>query len=185
MASAPGAGIDPWGSPMDVMDAIRARKSVRHYVDRPVDEATLRRILEAARLAPSARNAQEWRFVAVREPGMRRRIAVEAAGQPFIGEAGVLLVCCAETDGRVMRCGQPAYPIDVAIAMDHLSLAAAAEGLGTCWIGSFDERQVKQALGIPAAVRVVQLMPLGYPADPSPVEKRRLPLDRILRWDRW
>jgi nitroreductase len=170
---------------MDLREAIRARKSVRHYEDRPVDEATLARILEAARLAPSARNAQEWRFIAVRDPETRRKIAVEAAGQPFIAEAGVLLACCAETNGRIMRCGQPAYPIDVAIAMDHLSLAAVAEGLGTCWIGAFDEKKVKQALGIPPEVRVVQLMPLGYPADPAPVEKQRLPLDRILRWERW
>ena len=84
-----------------------------------------------------------------------------------------------------MRCGQPAYPIDVAIAMDHLALAAAAEGLGTCWIGSFDEALVKQILGIPAEVRVVQLMPLGYPVDPSPVVKSRLSLEKILHYERW
>jgi nitroreductase len=97
----------------------------------------------------------------------------------------VLLVCCAETDGRVMRCGQAAYPIDVAIAMDHLALAAAAEGLGTCWIGSFDEKIVKQILGIPAEVRVVDLMPLGYPMDPSPVAKSRLSMEEILHPERW
>jgi nitroreductase len=170
---------------MDVMDAIRTRKSVRAYLDKPVDEALLARLLEAARLAPSAKNAQEWRFVAVRDPRMRTRIAVEAARQPFIAEAAVLLACCAETDGRIMRCGQPAYPIDVAIAMDHLSLAAAAEGLGTCWIGAFDEGLVKQLLGIPAAVRVVQLMPLGWPTDARPVSKQRLSPDRILHHERW
>jgi len=170
---------------MDVMEAIRTRKSVRQFLDRPVDEPTLERLMEAARLAPSARNAQEWRFVAVREPLMRQRIAVEAAHQPFIGQAAVVLVCCAETDGRVMKCGQPAYPIDVAIAMDHLSLAAVSEGLGTCWIGSFDEPVVKGLLGIPSAVRVVQLMPLGYPVDPSPGPKRRLSPEAILERERW
>ena len=116
---------------------------------------------------------------------MREKIAVDAARQPFIAEAAVLLVCCAETDGRVMRCGQPAYPIDVAIAMDHLSLAAVAEGLGTCWIGAFDEQMVKKLLGIPPAMRVVQLMPLGYPRNPQPVTKSRLSLDQILRLERW
>lgn len=170
---------------MDVMDAIRTRKSVRSYLDRPVDDATLARVMEAARLAPSARNDQEWRFVAVRDPQMRRRIAVEAARQPFIAEAAVVLACCAQGDGRLMRCGQAAYPIDVAIAMDHLSLAAAAEGLGTCWIGSFDEAMVKDLLGIPAGVRVVQLMPLGWPMDPAPISKRRLGLDEILKQERW
>jgi nitroreductase len=170
---------------MDVMEAIRSRKSVRSYLDRPVDGATLGRVMEAARLAPSARNDQEWRFIAVRDKDMRERIAVEAARQPFIAKAAVLLACCAQSDGRLMRCGQPAYPIDVAIAMDHLSLAAAAEGLGTCWIGAFDEEMVKKFLGIPPAVHVVQLMPLGWPVDPAPISKRRLSMDEILRMEKW
>jgi nitroreductase len=170
---------------MDVYEAIRTRKSVRAFQDRPVEEMLLLRVFEAARLAPSARNGQEWRFVAVRDREVRRRIALDAARQPFIGEAAVLLACCALTDGRIMRCGQAAYPIDVAIAMDHLSLAAAAEGLGTCWIGSFDEDLVKEILGIPAPVRVVQLMPLGYPVDTAPVAKDRLSLEQILRRERW
>src|SRR5271157_1803530 len=170
---------------MDVFEAIAARKSVRAFFDRPVEEGALKKVLEAARSAPSARNGQEWRFVAVQDRAMRERIATEAARQPFVGTAGVLLACCAQTDGRVMRCGQPAYPIDVAIAMDHLSLAAAAEGLGTCWIGSFDEALAKEILGIPSVVRVVQLMPLGYPADPSAVSKSRLGLDTLLHDERW
>lgn len=170
---------------MDVMDAIKARRSVRSYRDRAVSDDVLQRVMVAARLAPSARNCQEWRFIAVRDRTMREHLAVDAAGQPFIAQAPVLLVCCAQTDGRLMRCGQAAYPIDVAIAMDHLTLAAAAEGLGTCWIGAFDEEMVKQSLGIPAAVRVVELMPLGYPADTRPVRKSRLPLETILLRERW
>lgn len=170
---------------MDVYEAIRTRKSVRAFQDRPVEEEVLQRVIDAARAAPSARNAQEWRFVAVRDRETRAKIAHEAARQPFIGTAAVLLACCAETDGRVMRCGQPAYPIDVAIAMDHLALAAAAEGLGTCWIGSFDEAAVKHILGIPGDVRVVQLMPLGYPQDPAPVAKSRLGRDKVLHHERW
>jgi nitroreductase len=170
---------------MDVFEAIAARKSVRAFLDRPLEEETLTRILDAARMAPSARNGQEWRFVVVRDRAMRERIAVEAARQPFIGAAAVLLACCAQTDGRIMRCGQPAYPIDVAIATDHLTLAAAALGLGTCWIGSFDETLVKQLLGIPSEVRVVQLMPLGYPVDPVPVTKGRLRQEEIVHQERW
>ncbi len=170
---------------MDVYEAIRARKSVRAFRDVPVEQPVLLRVMEAARAAPSAKNAQEWRFVAVRDRETRERIARDAARQTFIGTAPVLLACCAETDGRVMRCGQAAYPIDVAIAMDHLALAAAAEGLGTCWIGSFDEKIVKQILGIPAEVRVVDLMPLGYPTDPSPVAKSRLSMEEILHAERW
>jgi nitroreductase len=170
---------------MDVFESIAARKSVRAFVDRPVNDDELARVLEAARAAPSARNGQETRFVVVRERAMRERLASEAARQPFIGTAAVLLACCARTDGRVMRCGQAAYPIDVAIAVDHLTLAAAALGLGTCWIGSFDEALVKELLGIPREIRVVQLMPLGWPADPAPGAKSRLPLDEIVHRERW
>jgi nitroreductase len=170
---------------MDVFEAIAVRKSVRAFLDKPVGEDVLEKILDAARLAPSARNAQEWRFVVVSDRTVRQKIASEAARQPFIGTAGILLACCAITDGRIMRCGQPAYPIDVAIAMDHLSLAAAALGLGTCWIGSFDEELVRRFLGIEPGVRVVQLMPLGYPADPAPVPKSRLSLGEIVHRERW
>ena len=170
---------------MDVYEAILTRKSVRSFLDRPISDETLLRVLEAARMAPSARNGQEWRFVVVRNRATRERIAVDAARDPFIGTAPVLLACCAETDGRIMPCGQAAYPIDVAIAMDHLTLAAAAEGLGTCWIGGFDEPLVKQILGIPAQVRVVELMPLGYPVDPAPVAKDRLPIGQIVRDEKW
>ena len=170
---------------MDLYQAIRARKSVRAYREEPVGDDTLARIFEAARLAPSARNDQEWRFVIVRGRDTRERIATEAAGQPFIGQAPVLVVCCAETDGRMMRGGQQAYPIDLAIAIDHLTLAATAEGLGTCWIGAYDENKVKDILGIPSAVRVVELLPLGYPVDPAPVQKSRLPLKSIMRYERW
>jgi nitroreductase len=170
---------------MDVYEAIRTRKSVRAYRNEPVAEDVLDRIFDAARLAPSARNAQEWRFVVVRDPSVRARIATEAAGQDFLAQAAATIACCAETDGRVMRCGQPAYPIDVAIAMDHLSLAAAAEGLGTCWIGSFDEALVKRILGIPAQVRVVQLMSLGVPVDPSPAWKQRLERSQVVRYESW
>jgi nitroreductase len=170
---------------VDIHEAIRVRKSVRSFLDKPIPDDVLQRVLEAARMAPSARNGQEWRFVVVRDRATRERIAVEAARQPFIGTSAALLACCADTDGRIMRCGQAAYPIDVAIAMDHLTLAAVAEGLGTCWIGSFDESAVKQILGIPGEIRVVQLMPLGYPSDPDLVAKNRLSMDQIARYEKW
>jgi len=96
-----------------------------------------------------------------------------------------VLVGCAETDGHLMPCGLPCYPIDLAIAMDHFTLCAAAEGLGTCWIGAFNEAKVKEILGIPAGVRVVELMPLGYPKDAKPAVKNRLPLESIVKHERW
>ncbi len=170
---------------MDVYEAIRTRKSVRAYLDREVPEDVLLRILEAARLAPSARNRQEWRFVVVRNEETRRKLAVAARNQAFVAQAPVVLACCAETDGHVMTCGQACYPIDVAIAIDHMTLCAVEEGLGTCWIGAFYEDQVKEILEIPEEVRVVELLTLGYPQDPSPVPKRRLPLEEIVKWERW
>jgi nitroreductase len=170
---------------VDVYEAIRTRKSVRSYQNRPVEPEKLRRVMEAARLAPSARNDQEWRFVVVTDRAKRERLAGEASGQGFIAEAPVVIAACAETDHRTMPCGQKAYPIDVAIAIDHLTLAAVAEGLGTCWIGAFDPEVVRRILGIPPSVAVVELLPLGYPREPRPVPKSRLPYDTIVRMERW
>jgi nitroreductase len=172
---------------MDFHEVIRSRWSVRQFSDRPVGETRLRRILSAARLAPSARNAQEWRFVVVREERRRAALMEAAQGQAYVGQAPVVIAACAEHDGRRMACGQLAYPIDVAIAVDHLTLAARAEGLGSCWIGRFDEARAKDALGIPSGdqIRIVALVPIGYPASEAAPEKQRLPLESIVRYEHW
>ena len=171
---------------MDLYEAIQKRCSVRRWADKAVEEEKLRRVLEAARMAPSAKNMQEWRFVVVTDAQLRRKLGVAARNQEFVGQAPVVIAGCATESHNVMACGQLSYPIDLAIAMEHLALAAAAEGLGTCWIGAFYEDQVKQVLGIPAEVRVVELMPLGYPAAdlPSP-RKSRKAYDEIVVRDRW
>ena len=171
---------------MEVYEAIRARHSVRSYQDRSVEQEKLARVLEATRLAPSARNEQEWRFVVVTDRAKRNALATKASTQAFMAGAPVIIAACAQTDGRVMRCGQQAYPIDVAIAVDHLTLAAVAEGLGTCWIGSFDPAQVRRILGIPPEIQVVELLLLGYPSETgTPPKKNRLPLDSIVRYEAW
>lgn len=179
--------IAPNGKPsMGVMEAIRTRKSVRGFTDKPVEDEKLHAILEAGRLAPSASNRQGWRFVIVREPEMIKKLAGTASSVvAFIGKAPIVIVACADTDGHVMRCGQLSYPIDVAIALDHMTLAAVELGIGTCWIGMFDENKVKNVLGITEKIRVVALMPLGYPADPSAVEKKRLSIDQIVKYEHW
>lgn len=169
---------------MNVYEAIEKRRSVRGYESRPVEQEKLDRILEAARLAPSASNRQEWRFVIVRDEATRRQMMAAAANQKFVAEAPVVLACCAETDGHLMRCGQPCYPIDVAIAIDHITLAAVEEGLGTCWIGAFYEAQVRQILGIPEKIRVVELLTLGYPAGEQKPRSRKS-MDEIVCYDRW
>ncbi len=170
---------------MTVMEAIKLRKSVRSWEDRPVEDEKISAVIEAARLAPSASNRQEWRFVVVREEATRKKLVPAARGQTFVGEAPVVIACCAEGDEHVMACGQLCYPIDVAIAIDHMTLAAVELGLGTCWIGAFDEGKVKEVLGIPEEIRVVELLPLGYPADPSPKEKSRKAADELVHWDKW
>ena len=169
---------------MDVIEIIRKRRSVRSYTDQPVERDKIERMLEAARLAPSAGNRQEWRFVVVTDRGRRAALAKAAGNQEFVGEAPVVIAACAETDGHVMRCGQPCYAIDVAIAIDHMTLQAVAEGLGTCWIGAFYEDQAKEILGIPEEIRVVELLTVGYAAGP-PGSLSRLPLERLVRWETW
>ena len=121
----------------------------------------------------------------IRDPDIRRKVSVAAFEQVHVAQAPVILACCADTDEHIMPCGQQSYPIDVAIATTHITLCAAAEGLGTCWIGAFDERRVKEILDIPQTIRVVVLMPIGFPRDPEPVEKTRLPLGTIVRYDQW
>lgn len=170
---------------MDVCDAIATRKSVRAYLDKPIEEEKLNAVLEAARLAPSASNRQEWRFVIVREKEARSQIAMAAGQQMFIAQAPVIIVACAETDGHIMTCGEPCYPIDVAIALDHLTLRAVELGLGTCWIGKFNADEVKKILGIPDEIKVVQLMPLGYPVEPDAIQKKRRAFAEIVKLDHW
>jgi len=170
---------------MDIYDLIYLRKSVRAYQDRDVPEDILLKILDAARHAPSASNRQEWRFVVVRDEKKRSQLAHAAFEQRFVSQAPVVLVCCAQTDNHVLPCDQLCYPIDVAIAVDHITLCAVAEGLGTCWIGAFSEQKVRGILGMPDDIRVVALLPLGYPKDPSPAAKRRMSLEKIVKYDRW
>lgn len=169
---------------MNVYDAIKTRRSIRSYQDKPVEEDKLLRVLEAARLAPSASNLQEWRFVVARDAATRQKLMKAAKGQPFVGQAPVVIACCAQTDQHVMTCGQKCYPIDVAIAIDHMTLAAVEEGLGTCWIGAFYADQVREILGIPQDVPVVELLTLGYPTA-VPGSGSRLSLDEIVKYERW
>jgi nitroreductase len=168
---------------MDLMQAIRARRSIRNFRDMPVEEELLLAVLEAGRLAPSARNMQDWRFIVVRDAATRSLLAKAARDQQFVGQAPVVIAACGTSD-LVMTCGQPAYAIDVAIALDHMTLAAAAFGLGTCWIGAFYEDLVKEILGVPPEIRVVALLPLGYPAE-EPEPRPRKSLDEIMAREHW
>jgi nitroreductase len=168
---------------MDVFEAISKRYSCRAYQERPVEADTLNRILEAARLAPSAKNLQDWRFVVVTDPGLRRQLCAAANNQAFVAQAPVVIVACCVVD-YWMRCGQPIGPIDISIALEHIALQAADLGLGTCWIGSFYPDQVRSILGIPTGASLIELMTLGYPAIPQGPRKRE-PMESIACFNGW
>ena len=171
---------------MHVHEAMKKRKSVRSYLDKPVEKEKIDKILEAAQIAPSARNSQEWRIIVVTDKDVRKRLAIEAArNQMFVAEAPVVFVCCAETDKADMICGHSRYAVDCAIAVDHMTLAAVEEDLGTCWIGAFTQEPVRKILNIPKDIEVFALLPTGYPTDPAAVEKRRKPMDEIVCYDSW
>lgn len=171
---------------MNVSEAVRIRRSLRKYSEKNVEEEKLMRVLEAARLAPSASNRQEWRFIVVKDRETRKKLAKAAKGQKFLEAAPIVIVCCAETDEHVMTCGQMCYPIDVAIAIDHITLQAVEEGLGTCWIGAFYAEQVREILGIPEDIKIVELLTMGYPAeDLIEKPKNRMSINEIVKWERW
>ena len=169
---------------MDVFEAIKDRRSIRAYQDKLVEKEKLMKVLEAARLAPSAKNMQDWRFVVVQDLETRKKLAEAAAQQGFVAEAPVIIVCCTVQPDYVMRCGQPAGTINVAIAIDHMILAAQALGLGTCWVGAFYADQVRELLKIPENVGIVELLTLGYPAK-HPHPTSRLSIHEIVRWGKW
>lgn len=167
---------------MDVFSAIKKRRSIRNYLPKEVEREKLERILEAGRLAPSARNRQEWRFIVVISKEKREELVREASPhQPFMLSAPVIIVAYTLDKDYVMRCGVPAHYIDIAIALTHMHLQAVEEGLGTCWIGSFYQDKVKKVLNLPEDAEVVQLMTLGYPAE-DPPERPRLPLKEIVKY---
>lgn len=169
---------------MSVRTAISERRSVRSYRDTPVEDEKLNLVLEAARLSPSARNRQEWKFIVVKDRETRRKLADAANGKEFVGEAPVIIVACATEAEYVMSCGQLAGTVDTSIAFAFLILQAQELGLGTCWLGAYNENEVKEVLGIPQHVRVIAMTLLGYPAQASEARPRKS-LDEIVSFERY
>jgi len=176
---------------MQVQEAIQRRRSVRSYAPDPIPAEVIERMRLALQSAPSACNYQPWHFIFVSDEAMRRKVAEAANGQTFMAAAPITVVACGLPELAYKKMGGEgnSVDIDVSIALDHLTLAAVAEGLGTCWIGAFREAEVRRLLGIPPAVRVVAMTPLGYPASPElnhPLEKhRRKPAGEIFSADRY
>lgn len=167
---------------MEFMEVVRRRRSIRAYKSREVEERILKEILEAARWAPSAKNLQMWKLVVVRDPDKKKALAKASFDQNFIAEAPLVIAAVALDPGHVMSCGVPAYAVDLAIAVEHMVLAACDKGLGSCWIGAFEQEKVREILGIPSCCKVVALLPIGYPAE-SPEPPPRKPLSEIVSYD--
>jgi nitroreductase len=172
------------GFAMEFQELIRARRSIRGFRPDPIPKESLLRILEAARVAPTAANRQPFQIIVVTDPVTRARFK-EAYDRDWLWPAPVILVGCVEPAKAWQRSdGFNAAEVDLSIVMDHMILAAADVGLGTCWICNFDESKTKEILGIPADVRVIAITPLGFPAA-EPRLFQRKSLGELVRRDRW
>jgi nitroreductase len=158
---------------MDVLEAVEKRRSIRKYKPSGIPKEHLERILEAARLAPSAGNRQPWRFIVVRSPERKKLLAEASQKQMFLADAGAVVVALADPEASPKWFKQ-----DVMIALEHMVLASISLGYGTCWIGAFEEVQVKQLLGVPERVSVVALLSVGLP-DEKPQPRPRKEFDEI------
>jgi nitroreductase len=169
---------------MDFDQLIRSRYSVRAYKRDPVPDQVLQRVLEAARLAPTAANRQAFRILVIHTEGREGELK-RIYGKNWFVQPPLVIAVCALTDRCWVRADGKNYgDVDAAIVMDHLILAAADQGLGSCWIGAFDARAARQILKLPESVEPVVFTPLGYPAD-SPGAKKRKPIADLVVSESW
>jgi len=171
---------------MDVFEAIKTRRSIRAFTKQDVSKEDLKKLLDAARWAPSAGNIQPWEFMVVRDPEIKKGLSIAALDQSFIEEAPVVIVVCANLTlsarGYGVR-GSSLYCLqDTAAAIQNMLLAACALGLATCWVGAFHEEEARRVLSIPSGVRPVAIIPVGHPAE-TPEARWRRPLSEIVHYE--
>ncbi len=171
---------------MDFYEVVKNRVSTRKYKSDSITDEILDRVLDAARLAPSGKNSQPWRFIVVKDIETRKKLVGACRGQRFIQEAPVTIVACGYESRAYKKMGGywNSLPVDIGISLEHLMLAAEVEGLGTCWIGAFDEEEVRNLLGVPKEVKVVALTPIGYPDCKKSFNSRKS-LSEIVMYDKW
>lgn len=167
---------------MNFSEIVQTRRSIRKYKNKEIEEDKLRLILEAGRLAPSAKNSQDWKFIVVKDKLLKEKIALFSFNQEFIKEADVVIIAVATETERIMACGQYAYTVNLSIAMSFMICQAWELGIGSCWIGAFDEEKIKDLLKIPNNYRIVALSPFGYP-DENPPQRKRKSLEEIISYD--
>ncbi len=170
---------------MDFLDLARSRYSSRAYRPDPVPEDKLAQVLEAARLAPTADNRQPFQLVVLRTEGRREELKQIYRKDWFV-QAPLVIGACGVPGLNWVRKqdGKNYNDVDVAIVMDHLILAAADLGLGTCWVAAFDPAAARRILQLPPEVEPVAFTPLGYPADEAGAKKRKT-LPELVRYERW
>ncbi len=159
---------------MEVLEAIKKRRSIRRFRLETIPDETLMSILEAGRLAPSAGNRQPWRFIVVKDAERKRVLAETTNNYLFVTDASVVVVALGDPNASPRWFRQ-----DPMIAMEHIVLAATSLGYGTCWIGGFDEEEVKRVLGVPERLAVIAMLPIGVP-DESPPPRPRKALGEIV-----
>lgn len=171
---------------MSFIDIAKKRYSVREYKDVPVERESIYQVLEAARVAPSAVNYQPWRLLVITDEGVKSKVA-ETYPREWFKKAPVIIAVCGDHSSSWKRKdGKDHCDIDAAIAMDHMTLAAADIGLGTCWVCAFDAERCHEALGLPGNMEVIALMPMGYPATDNRVrELNRKSIDDLVSWERY
>jgi nitroreductase len=157
---------------MDVFEAVQERRSIRAYQDKPVPRETLEKILEAARLAPSAGNAEPWHFIAVTSSEKRKALSGGRFAK-FLTQTPIVIVACGDKEAS-----PDWYAIDVALAVENMVLTATNEGLGTCCVGSFNEKEVKAIVNVPENFEVVLLLAVGYPREKIDMSSKLLRLVR-------
>jgi len=159
---------------MDVLETIGSRRSIRKFRPELIPDEKLKMILEAGRLAPSAGNRQPWLFVVVKDFERKKALAKAADNQTFVADASVIIAALGDPEASPRWFGR-----DPMIAIEHMVLAATGLGYGTCWIGAFNEEKVKSLLRIPEELKVIALLPIGFP-DEFPLAKPRKPLKEIV-----
>lgn len=169
---------------MEFLELIRSRYSVRAYQARPVEEEKVQVVLEAARLAPTANNRQPFQFIIIHPAGREAELRRIYSEKWFLRAPLVVCTCAIPDKGWARMDGKRYVDVDVAIAVDHLILAATALGLGTCWIAAFNPEAAREVLGLPDGIEPVVFTTLGYPAD-RPRTKRRKALGDLVRYERW
>jgi nitroreductase len=169
---------------VDFAQLIKHRYSVRAYKPDPIEEEKLQQVLEAARLAPTANNQQPFQIIVIHTEGREEELG-QIYHKDWFVQAPIVICVCGIPGTAWVRDDKKNYtPVDVAIVMDHIILAATELGLGTCWIGAFKEAAAREVLGLPEGVEPVVFTPLGYPAD-QPKPKERKPIEELVRYERW